>query len=274
MGTISSYDEGDEMDLGLKGRRALVLGASRGIGRAIAAALAAEGAALALASRNRDALTTLAADLSARHGVPAYAIVADVADQARMDVLAEEAMLRLGGVDILVLNHGGPPVGPAVELSLEALQEQFTRMVVAPIRLAMRLLPGMRDRRWGRILTIGSSGMIQPLPNMVLSNTLRGAIVGWNKTLANEVAAEGVTCNILAPGAIETERLRETAGFEANRTGTSIEEVLAKRAATIPAGRLGRPEEIAAVAAFLASDRAAYVTGSIVRVDGGLIRCV
>ncbi|MCS6854938.1 MAG: SDR family oxidoreductase [Elioraea sp.] len=262
------------MDLGLKGRRALVLGASRGLGRAIAEALAAEGAAVAVASRNREALAALAADLSARHGVPAHAIPADVADETRLDVLAEEATLRLGGVDILVLNHGGPPVGPALDLSLEALKEQFARMVVAPIRLAMRLLPGMRERRFGRILTVGSSGMVQPLPNMVLSNTLRGAIVGWNKTLAAEVAAEGITCNILAPGAIETDRLRETAGFEAKRTGASVEEVLARRAATIPAGRLGRPEEFGAVAAFLASDRAAYITGSIVRVDGGLIRCV
>ena len=273
MGTIRRDDEGEEMDLGLKGRRALVLGASRGLGRAIAGALAAEGVAVALASRNRDALAALATHLSAQHGVVAYAIVADVADESGMDVLAEEAVLRLGGVDILVLNHGGPPVGPAVELSLDSLKEQFTRMVVAPIRLAMRLLPGMRERGWGRILTVGSSGMIQPLPNMILSNTLRGAIVGWNKTLATEVAAEGVTCNILAPGAIETDRLRETASFEANRTGASLEEVLAKRAAAIPAGRLGRPDEFGAVAAFLASDRAAYITGSIVRVDGGLIRC-
>jgi len=262
------------MDLGLHGRRALVLGASHGLGRAIAAALAAEGAAVAVASRNREALAATAAELSSRYGVAAHAITADVAEEARMDVLAEDAVLRLGGVDILVLNHGGPPVGPALELALDTLKEQFSRMVVAPIRLAMRLLPAMRERRWGRILTIGSSGMVQPLPNMVLSNTLRGAIVGWNKTLAAEVAAEGITCNILAPGAIETDRLRETAGFEANRTGVTVAEVLAKRAATIPAARLGRPEEFGAVAAFLASDRAAYITGSIIRVDGGIIRCI
>ncbi|MFQ3623665.1 MAG: SDR family oxidoreductase, partial [Acetobacteraceae bacterium] len=139
-------------------------------------------------------------------------------------------------------------------------------------RLAMRLLPAMRERRWGRIITVGSSGMVQPLPNMVLSNTLRGAIVGWNKTLAAEVASDGVTCNILAPGAIETDRLKDTAGFEAKRTGETIEQVLARRAASIPAGRLGTPAEFGAVAAFLASVQAAYITGSIVRCDGGIIR--
>jgi 3-oxoacyl-[acyl-carrier protein] reductase len=260
------------MDLGLRGKRALVMGASKGLGRAVAEGLAAEGATLTLASRDLATLEALAATLAATSGAPAHAIAADVANEAGMDALADEATLRMGGVDILILNHGGPPVGPAVDLDLAALKEQFAKMVVAPIRLAMRLLPAMRAQRWGRIITVGSSGMVQPLPNMVLSNTLRAAIVGWNKTLANEVAADGVTCNILAPGSILTDRTKDTAGFQAKKEGISFEDALARRAATIPAGRIGTPEEYGAVATFLASARASYITGSIVRCDGGIVR--
>lgn len=262
------------MDLGLKGRRALVMGASKGLGRAIAEALAAEGAAVTVASRDEAALKAFASELKATYGVPAFAIRADVADEAGMDVLADEAVLRMGGVDVLVLNHGGPPVGPALELSLEELKAQFVKMVVAPIRLAMRLLPAMRERRWGRIITVGSSGMVQPLPNMVLSNTLRAAIVGWNKTLAAEVAADGVTCNILAPGSILTDRSKETAAARARKEGISVEEAMQRVAAAIPARRYGTPAEFGAVAAFLASAQASYVTGSIIRVDGGNVRAI
>ncbi len=260
------------MDLGLKGKRALVMGASKGLGRAIAEGLAAEGATLTLASRDLAKLEELAKDLSAKSGAPAFAVAADVSDEAGMDALADAAVAKMGGVDILVLNHGGPAVGPALELDLAALKEQFGKMVVAPIRLAMRLLPGMRERKWGRIITVGSSGMVQPLPNMVLSNTLRASIVGWNKTLANEVAADGVTCNILAPGSILTDRTKDTAGFMAKKEGITFEEALAKRAAVIPAGRIGTPEEYGAVGTFLASERASYITGSIIRADGGIVR--
>jgi 3-oxoacyl-[acyl-carrier protein] reductase len=262
------------MDLGLKGRRALVMGASKGLGRAIAEALSAEGATVTVASRDEAALKALAEGLRAKNGVPAFAIKADVANEASMDALADEAVLRMGGVDVLILNHGGPPVGPALDLSLDELKAQFLKMVVAPIRLAMRLLPAMRERKWGRIITVGSSGMVQPLPNMVLSNTLRAAIVGWNKTLSAEVAADGVTCNILAPGSILTDRTRDTAGARAKKEGISIEEAMNRIAAAIPAKRYGTPEEYGAVAAFLASEKASYVTGSIIRVDGGNVRAI
>jgi 3-oxoacyl-[acyl-carrier protein] reductase len=262
------------MDLGLKGRRALVMGASKGLGRAIAVALSAEGAAVTVASRDEAALKALAEGLAAKNGVPAFAIKADVANEAGMNALADEAVLRMGGVDVLILNHGGPPVGPALELSLDELKAQFAKMVIAPIRLAMRLLPAMRERRWGRIITVGSSGMVQPLPNMVLSNTLRAAIVGWNKTLSAEIAADGVTCNILAPGSILTDRSKDTAAARANKEGISLEEAMNRVAAGIPAKRYGTPEEFGAVAAFLASAKASYVTGSIIRVDGGNVRAI
>lgn len=262
------------MDLGLKGKRALVMGASKGLGRAIAEALSAEGATVTVASRDEAALKALAEGLSAKNGVPAFAIKADVANEAGMDALADEAVLRMGGVDILILNHGGPPVGPAVDLSLDELKAQFQKMVVAPIRLAMRLLPAMRERKWGRIITVGSSGMVQPLSNMVLSNTLRAAIVGWNKTLSAEIAGDGVTCNILAPGSILTDRSKDTAGLRAKREGITVEEAIRRNAETIPAKRYGTPEEYGAVAAFLASEKASYMTGSIVRCDGGNVRAI
>lgn len=250
------------MDLGLTGRRALVMGASKGLGRAIAEALAEEGAQLAVTARDTASLA----------GVPGHAIAADVTDPASMAALADAAEAALGGVDILVLNHGGPPPGLASELNPDLLPEWFRRMVESPIRLATRLLPGMRERKWGRIITVGSSGMVQPLPAMVLSNTLRGAIVGWNKTLSAEVIGDGVTCNIIAPGTIRTDRILELAGARAAREGRSVEAQLQQQEAAMPAGRFGDPKEFGAAAAFLASDKASYVSGVIFRVDGANTR--
>lgn len=261
------------MDLGLKGRRALVMGASKGLGRAIADSLAEEGAALVISGREQASLDRVADELQARGASSAQGIPADVARAEDMDRLADGALAALGGgVDILVLNHGGPPPGTALEITEAQLAEWFPRMVLHPIRLANRLLPGMRERNWGRIITVGSSGMVQPIPNLAISNILRAAIVGWNKSLALEVARDGVTCNILAPGAIFTDRTKETVGSLAKKRGVAFEEVLEERAATIPAGRIGAPEEYGPMGAFLASDRAAYITGSIIRVDGGAVR--
>jgi 3-oxoacyl-[acyl-carrier protein] reductase len=262
------------MDLGLRGRRALVMGASKGLGRAIAEGLAAEGTALAISARDPTTLAPVAAACRAASGADCVAVAADVADHASLDAMCDRAVAELGGVDIVVLNHGGPPPGPALALTQDALQAWFGRMVLAPIRVAMRLLPAMRERRWGRIITVGSSGMVQPIPDLVLSNALRGAIVGWNRTLANEVAAEGITCNIVAPGSIETDRIRENAGHAAARKGVALADELAARAAAIPARRIGRPEEFAAMAVFLASERASYVTGRVHLVDGGATRGV
>lgn len=252
------------MDLGLKGKRALVMGASKGLGRGIADALAAEGAQLAVTARTTAALA----------GAPGHAIAADVSEPGSMDALADAAVAALGGVDILVLNHGGPPPGLASELDPAVLPAWFARMVVSPVRLATRLLPAMRQRKWGRIITVGSSGMVQPLPAMVLSNMLRAAIVGWNKTLSAEVMADGVTCNILAPGSIRTDRLVELSAARAARQGVEAEALMAQQEAAMPAGRFGRPEEFGAAAAFLASERAAYVSGVIFRVDGANTRAM
>ncbi|MFL1461914.1 SDR family oxidoreductase [Roseococcus sp. DSY-14] len=260
------------MDLGLKGRRALVMGASKGLGRAVAEALAREGAALVISGRDQASLDAACEALRGLGAASAAGIVADVAEGAQMDALAAGAAAAMGGVDILVQNHGGPPPGPALEVTEEALATWFQRIVLSPVRVANAVLPGMRERGWGRIINVGSSGMVQPLPNMVLSNTLRAALMGWMKTLSAEVAGQGVTCNIVAPGAIRTDRSLETAGGMAKRTGRTVEEVIAERSKTIPAGRYGTPDEYGPLVAFLCSDHAAYITGSILRADGGMVR--
>jgi 3-oxoacyl-[acyl-carrier protein] reductase len=259
------------MDLHLAGKRALVMGGSKGLGLASAAALAAEGCAIALSSRDPAAA---AASLAAKHGVAVHPIAADIDNAAALDALADQATARLGGVDIVVLNHGGPPPCSALDMTAEQLDTWYRRIVANPIRIAMRLLPAMRAQKFGRIIAVGSAGMLQPIPNLAISNTLRAAIVGWSKTLSNEVAADGVTVNVLAPGAIRTDRSLETATLNARKEGIDPEEWIRRRSANIPAARYGVPEEYGAMAAFLASPRAGYVTGTVTRVDGGMVRSV
>jgi 3-oxoacyl-[acyl-carrier protein] reductase len=260
------------MDLGLKGKRALVMGASKGLGRAIADSLADEGVSLVISGRTQASLDVAAAELKARGAAAAFGVPADVASAAEIDALGDAAVRLLGGVDILVLNHGGPPPGTALEITEAQLVEWFPKIVLNPIRLATKLLPAMRAQKWGRILTVGSTGMVQPIPNLALSNILRAAIVGWNKSLSSEVAGDNVTCNILAPGAILTDRQLETQGNMAKKRGITVEEQIKDRATQIPAGRLGVASEFGPMGAFLASQHGAYVTGSIIRVDGGIVR--
>ena len=260
------------MDLGLKGKRALIMGASKGLGRAIADSIAAEGAHLVVSGRDQASLDVAAAELVALGAASAHCVPADVASAADMDRLADEAVRLMGGVDIVVLNHGGPPPGTALEITEAQMIEWFPKIVLHPIRLAMRLLPGMRERKWGRIISVGSTGMVQPIPNLALSNILRAGIVGWNKSLASEVGPDGVTCNILAPGAILTGRQIETQGNVAKKRGISVEQVMQERAASIPAARIGETKDFGPMGAFLASEHGGYITGSIIRVDGGMMR--
>jgi 3-oxoacyl-[acyl-carrier protein] reductase len=250
------------MDLGLGGKVALVLGASRGLGAASAAILADEGAQVHAVSRSGDVgderLHGFAADLSQPAGVDA--LLAHVA--------------AIGPVDVLVANTGGPRRGGAQGIAADEWLATFQALAVSLFRVADAVLPGMIARGWGRIITIGSSGIEQPIPDLALSNAVRGSIAGWSKTLAGEVARHGVTVNMVLPGRIDTDRVRQGDTAKAQDSGIDLAQVQAQSRAGIPAGRYGRPGEFGAVVAFLAGTPAAYVTGSMIRVDGGLIRSI
>jgi 3-oxoacyl-[acyl-carrier protein] reductase len=260
------------MDLGLAGKRALVLSSSRGLGRGVAEALAAEGAHVMMTARTGDRLKEAAAAINAKGPGKASTFVGDLKDNVA--AIHQAALKELGGVDILVANTGGPPARTPLTVQPEEWVPQFEAMVVPVFTLAGLVLPGMRERRWGRILTIASSGVVQPIPNLVISNALRSSIVGWSKTLAGEVAKEGITVNVVLPGRIKTDRTTEIDTAAAKAQGRSIEEVEAASLAAIPAARYGTVQEFADVVCFLASGRAGYVTGSMVRVDGGAVRSV
>jgi 3-oxoacyl-[acyl-carrier protein] reductase len=256
------------MDLELNGKRALVLGASRGIGMAIAKSLAAEGAVVFAAARSVDKIESWAAGLDSVHPVKL-----DLSDIDAVDAVID-GLLEEGGVDIVVNNGGGPPPGAAQAIERTAWIAHFEAMAANLFHLTTRLLPAMKDRGWGRVITVTSSGVEQPIPNLALSNGIRSAVVGWSKTLAGEVASDGITVNIVMPGRIHTQRVDELDAAAAKRTQKDVTEVAAQSRAAIPVGRYGKPEEFADVVTFLASARAAYVTGSRIRIDGGAIKSV
>ena len=255
------------MDLGLAGRTAVVCGSTSGLGLAVARALADEGAHVVVSGRRGDAARAEAARLPSALGVEV-----DLADQEGPAHLLEEARRRFGAVDVLVLNAGGPPPGPATDLTLESTEAALRTLLLAQVRLVQLVLPEMRERRWGRLVAIGSSGVQQPLPNLVLSNVGRAGLAAYLKTLAAEVAADGVTANMVLPGRIDTDRVAALDRGAAERAGVDQAEARRRSEATIPAGRYGTPEEFAAVVAFLCGAGAAYVTGEQVRCDGGLVR--
>jgi 3-oxoacyl-[acyl-carrier protein] reductase len=255
------------MKTGLEGKRALVLGASKGLGFGIAQGLAEEGARVAIASRTSEGSKAAAEKI----GKGVLPFVCDTGKVDQVDALVRDATEALGGIDILVLNSGGPPPGKAQGVASEQWRASFEAMFVNLVRIADQVLPGMIERKFGRIISVISSGVIQPIPNLAISNAIRPALVGWGKTLAAEVAASGVTVNAVAPGRIATDRLKQLDAANAERTGRSIEDVAAVARAGIPAGRYGEIEEFAAAAVFLASEKASFMTGSILRVDGGQI---
>lgn len=258
------------MDLGLRGRTAIVGGATSGLGRASAEALAAEGCRLLLWSRRADALAEVARSLRETHGVEVAHVAADATDPSAAATVAETA-LGFGEIDILVSNAGGPPTVDVTATDPEGWHRAFQLLAATPIELATRLLPGMRERGWGRMVAILSSAVRQPVADLVYSNAGRSALAAWMKTAARAVAADGVTINGVLPGRIATPRIVELDRGRAEREGTTEEAVRAAHIAAIPAGRYGEPHELGALVAFLASDRAPYLTGQLVAVDGGLI---
>jgi 3-oxoacyl-[acyl-carrier protein] reductase len=257
------------VDLQLNEKVALVFGASAGLGSAIAETLAAEGSRIALASRPSDSLTAAAERVGAV--TDAIAVPWDLADLSAIGPNIATVERQLGPVDIIVNMTGGPPPTPASGQRPEDWSRFFTSMVVSVIAITDAVLPGMRERGWGRVITNTSSGVVVPIPNLGLSNVLRSSLVAWNKTLAREVGGRNITCNIVVPGRIATSRMVQLDEAKAARERRPVAEITAESAGSIPLGRYGDTREYADVVTFLASPRASYITGSIIRVDGGLI---
>lgn len=260
------------MDLGLRGKVALVAAASRGLGRAIAFELANEGARIVMCARGRDALDAARDDIAARTKADVHAVVADVTDAAQIARVAAEAAERFGRVDILVTNAGGPPAGPFEQHTWDVWEKAVNLTLRSAVELTRAVLPGMRARKWGRVINVTSIAVKQPVDNLMLSNSLRSAVTGFARSLANEVATDGITVNNILPGYTRTERVEELAQATAKRDGVAPADVMARFEREIPMKRLGEPLEFAALAAFLASERASYITGQSIAVDGGWIR--
>ena len=260
------------MDLGLKDKVALVAAASRGLGKAVAWEFAREGARVAICARGEDVLRATALEIVAHTGGEIFPVVADVTKPEDIQRLVSAVEEHYGQIDILVNNAGGPPTGTFLDFDNEAWETALQLNLMSTIRLCRAVLPGMRARRWGRIVNMTSASVKQPIDGLILSSAARSGVVGMAKTLANECATEGITVNNVCPGYTLTDRVKSLAEERAAKEGKSVREVVEDYAANIPARRLGQPEELAALVVFLASERAAYITGTTIQVDGGYVR--
>ncbi len=260
------------MDFGLEGKVALMAASSQGLGRAAAEELANEGASLIMCSRTASTLESAAQAVRESSGVAVLAVPADLTDPDGVRTVVEAGLAEYGHIDVLVTNTGGPPSGAFVDHSPQVWQEAIAQNLESVLNLTRAVLPGMKERAWGRIINVTSIAVKQPVDGLILSNSVRAAVTGFARTLANEVAALGITVNNVMPGFTRTARLGELADSVASRTGTTPEEVFAGWDEQVPMGRLGEPREFAALVAFLASERASYITGTSIQVDGGWIR--
>jgi 3-oxoacyl-[acyl-carrier protein] reductase len=260
------------MDLGIRDRVAIVTGASAGLGRAIARELAREKARVVIAARNEQRLRAAAEEIRRETGAQVLAVPADMTRPADIRALVEQTLDRWGTVEIVVANAGGPPGTRFETTSAEEFQRALELNLMSTVRLAQETVPHMKTRRWGRFIALTSVSVKQPLPGLILSNTARAGVVGFMKTLATEMAPFNVLCNVVAPGYMRTGRVEELAEERARDEERDPEQVLAEIGKRIPAGRMGDPEELAALVAFLASARASYITGTTIQVDGGFVQ--
>lgn len=262
------------MDLGLKDKVALVAGASAGIGKAIAASLAREGASVAILSRQKANVAAAAQQILAETGVTVMPLACDVTRKAAIEATVRKVNSKLGPIDILVCNAGGPPMRRFLDMRAADWDSAYALSLKSTIMLCTATVPSMIKRRWGRIICITSIVALQASETLMLSSTMRPGVHGFTKALSNELAPHGITVNVICPGYTRTERLEELAAATNKATGKSIRSVYAGWEQMIPAGRLGRPEELGDLAAFLASDRAGYITGVAVNIDGGFVKCI
>ena len=260
------------MDLGLHNRVALVAGASKGLGRAVAERLAREGADVVVNSRSADTLAAVADEIARETGHRVVAAAGDVSDPEVCSALVRCALEEFGRLDVLVANAGGPPPGGVDDFAPGAYRDALEVNLMSTVQLTLAALPTMRKNGWGRVIAITSVSVKQPVKGLLLSNTARPGVVGFIKTISRELASEGVLCNVVAPGFIQTARVESLIDSQAAARGTSRREVLESIAADIPAGRIGQPDEFANAVAFLASEAASYITGHTMQVDGGLVQ--
>ena len=260
------------MDLGLKGKVAVVAGASRGLGYAVARGLAAEGAQVSISARSEGAIADAAARITKETGSAALATAVDVKSADSLTAWHQRTIEKFGGVDLLFVNAGGPPAGSALSFDDGAWQGAFELLVLSAVRMVRQAVPSMKARGGGAIVVSTSSAVKEPIPNLALSNVVRSSVAALSKTLANELAADGIRVNHLLPGRIDTDRVRELDVIRGKAANSSPDEVRASYSKMIPLGRYGEPAEFGAAAVFLFSDAARYITGASLQVDGGLIR--
>jgi 3-oxoacyl-[acyl-carrier protein] reductase len=257
------------VDLGLEGKRALVMGSTRGMGRGIAERLSSEGAEVAVCGRK---LADAEEVVSGLNSSTAYSL--DMTDSGSVAAFIAAVTKDFGALDIIVCNGGGPPPGNIADVAAETWVTQFQSMFVNQLAIVNAFLPGMRERGWGRIVVVSSSGIVQPIPNLGISNAIRASQVGWAKTLSSEVAPHGVTVNTVAPGRIHTDRVNQIDAAAAKKQDKPVNDIARASQATIPMGRYGTVAEFADTAVYLMSENASYITGSVIKVDGGMIRGV